>query len=261
MTDQWHELLAGADRPRALPPVLRQRLENELLTTGGGEGVVAEPIPPALRGRLARAIGGPRRAQRKAFVVAVTGVAAALAALSLIGAPGSGARPSIQALALPGVKAPARGANKVGPAASKSLQPLHVSRPAPSRTGPGRTPTATTSPQDVGAAGAPVTVPASGKGSAVLGPSQNGTGVAPSSVFATHNLAFTSVLVPDSGAAVGGNLVRLRGAGASGVRDVYFGEVRATIVDHRGPGEVVVRAPAERPGRVLVTVSLAGVRG
>lgn len=276
------ELLAGADRPRPLPPGLRARLaevleergrgprEVALKGVGGanrgrpgaGEGSAAErpkALPVAARGRLETSLSTQARTRRDRGPkwLPVLGVAAAVAALAAVGVPRlvDQGRTVSSATRSPAVSnAPVE--PKTHPAARSGQvragnTPSHAQRQGASNA--------------FGAAGRPSAKPPAKqpagnqaqKAAKRLAGRAKGA-AAPSVYAAAGGGPQVGGLSPGSGPSAGGNWVVVRGNGLTGATAVLFGTVASTRVEVLTAKELRVRAPAHAPGVVEVVVQVPG---
>ncbi len=221
--EQPERFLAGSDRPRALPPALRGRLEDALLSvpakaatsgpvTGPPTGLPAA-LPTSTRTRLENQLLGRSRRRKWQALAALGTAAAAVAALIALVAPSGPRRQPVAAHSGPAFAAPLAhpSANSFASAGAASR------KPAARRSGS----------------------PASG---------------APLAQLTKSALPAISSLSPASGPSAGGNWVTLRGRALGDVRSVYFGTAKATTIQQISAGELRAVAPAHAPGAVPVSV-------
>ena len=259
------QLLAGSDRPRPLPPLLRARLEEALEGLAGSDAVTAaRPLSGDVRDKLAVRLrpeepegpeepGGPEKPQEpekkwRTWAPRLSVAAAVIIALAIFvptvahgpdSSPGAshtaaGARAyraglSIRGLPTNAVTVPVKGR----PAASTSTAP---SANAPTPTIPRA-----------------ILAPAAGTGTpARLGPDKSGLG-APPAAFAASAPVVSSVS-PATGRQGGGNWVTVRGEDLSGTSVVYFGRVPAARVIVVSGSKLRALAPPHPAGTVDVVV-------
>jgi IPT/TIG domain len=265
------ELLAGADRPRPLPPLLRSRLKEALGAAALGEvaaETAARPLSAEVRDKLETSLrldepagNGPDHPPQRnspeskwrTWAPRLTVVAAVLIALgifvpSLAHGPGPGATHTA-----------------AGTAGTHGTLGTHASRSGPSAL-PAVPPNAVFLPENGGvASGSSRSSPASsvatapGAGApaptappAVLGPDKSALGQ-PSAAFAAV-VPVVGRVTPDSGPVAGGNWVTLRGTNMTGASAVYFGRVPAARVSVLSGTEVKALAPAHPAGVVDLVV-------
>lgn len=110
-------LLASSGRPRALPPALRSRLEEVLLTRAWADGAVGigKPLPKSTRRRLQGRLAARRGLRTWGAVGALGAVAAAVASFVALGVPGRPSRP----VAAPAQPKPASSVSPFGSPAAK----------------------------------------------------------------------------------------------------------------------------------------------
>ena len=256
MIDPTEELFAGLDRPRPLPPALRELLEEQLLAVRPDAVPLGEeldkrlaaaltdpvaaalagvdgprPLPAQLRetlvGQLTRRRAATRPAQAVLGAAAVVVLVAALA-VAVVGTGSPRHRPS--AGPPPGVGGTAVGGGTGGVGATGG-----TSTGGGARTG-------------VGAVPAP-------RPSAVPGALSAGSGAAAAGAFRAADGVRTAS--PDSGPLDGGTRVTLHGQGLGTAVAVYFGGRRAS--SYRVVSDSTVRAvapPVATPGQVDVVVAL-----
>ena len=233
---EWQQperLLAGSDRPRALPPALRAQLEDALLSAPA-KGEASEQVPGTLTGlpaglptsartRLENQLLGRSRRRKWQGLAALGTAAAAAAVLIALVAPSGPGRQHVAAHSSPALAAPLAhpSANSFASGGAAIL------RPEVQRNGP------------------PATVVPNAKA-----PSTK----APSSRALKGALPAVSSLSPASGPPAGGNWVNLQGRALGDVRSVYFGTAKAKVVQQVSAGELRAVAPPHAPGAVSVSV-------
>lgn len=224
------ELLAGADRPRQLPPAVRARLEEAL----SGEQR-ARPLSAEVRGRLESSLR-PQRARRK-WTVLVPSLAAAAAIVVAA------------AVVVPGLLH-----KSTAGTSSSSLSALRAQRrstaPAAART---YAPSFSSPAGAVGSAGSKVARPAAPPGRS--GPTASAVAPRPLAANAVVVPPAVAGVSPRSGPAAGGTWVVVTGQGLGGVTGVHFGNVLAARVTVVSAGEVRALSPAHAPGTVDVVVN------
>ncbi|HEX5266513.1 MAG TPA: IPT/TIG domain-containing protein [Acidimicrobiales bacterium] len=266
--DPTEELLRGADRPRPLPPDLRQRLADRLMAAeGAGTADItgARPLPTDLRARLADALPspagpaedidgddgdapsrGPRRARRwvnpASAVAAALLVVAAVVGLSVRGG-GSNNQPT----------AASNGASKSARAATPQLSASPNQPAASAGNGGGAASGGSSSSSGAGPTGLPSTGAGvtGGEGGAAAGGTQPAAAPAalPPSV---------SGVAPASGPAAGGTWVIVTGQNLGPATGVRFGTAPARQLVVVSATELRALSPAHSAGTVDVTVVTAG---
>lgn len=263
-------LLAGADRPRPLPPELRARLEAALLATDDEDlsSAQARPLSAQARGRLEHRLRPPAaKWSRRKWGLAGGAVAAAIFVLAAVVVPGLAHKPrtglnAAAGRALSTVAAPAiAGAgNKSRPPAGPKTEPNKVpsraarraALPGQPRNQPGHQVVGTrkTVSPSPGAAPTPA-APARARSTAVPASHRGGLPVVAPAVLS---------VLPSSGPAAGGNWVVVRGQGLGGATAVYFGLARAPKVQQLSPGELRALVPAHSAATVGVIVARSGLK-
>jgi len=223
------QLLAGSDRPRPLPPRLRTRLEQVLVTAG--DGAPARELSAEVRGKLENSLrpaGGGTEDKRKRWTVVapIVGAAAAIVIAAAVAVPALVHGPTVGAAH-----------TAAGTLAPRSRLPTVQSQPS------GAAARATKS----GAAYVGLGRPANSGPAKALAP-------APSAQSATA-LPTVSGLSPSSGPASGGDWVVVKGANLGGATSVDFGRVAAARFSALSSTELRVLAPAHAPGTVDVLVA------
>jgi hypothetical protein len=241
----WDEVLGDLDRPRALPPGLRDRLERRLTSDDVATTLACLDAPlvlsPALRQRLEGALVRPRRtgvAGWGAAAAAVVGIVAATALLTQGGSspptttagPGRGL-PSDGPTAGDGVAQPGSVTGAVGSAGGSPAAVV----PQPAAQGPASRPT-------------PRAQADQGALPAAAGP------LAPSPAQAAPQI---TDLQPRSGPFTGGTVVTVRGRGFTADARVLFDGTASSRVVVVSATELRATAPAHLPGAVDVVVSTA----
>lgn len=236
-------LLSGSDRPRPLPPALRARLEEALLTragsvtvrapvhdqASGGEGTklgrgLPSGLPPGARERLSRRLASRQQWRKWSALGALGAAAAAIVAVVSVAVPGTSGRP---------VAAPSH--PKAAASAPVVAHPLPANGAASGASGG--------EAKGVAAAGRP----------AIFAPAPHGASTPSSSVIRS--------VVPADGPAKGGNWVVVKGNGLGNAGAVYFGRTPAPRIQHVSAGELRALAPAHAPGTVTVSVGSPALNG
>lgn len=232
-------LLSGSDRPRPLPPALRARLEEALLTragsvtvrapvhdqASGGEGTkLGRGLPPGARERLSRRLASRQQWRKWSALGALGAAAAAIVAVVSVAVPGTSGRP---------VAAPSH--PKAAASAPVVAHPLPANGAASGASGG--------EAKGVAAAGRP----------AIFAPAPHGASTPSSSVIRS--------VVPADGPAKGGNWVVVKGNGLGNAGAVYFGRTPAPRIQHVSAGELRALAPAHAPGTVTVSVGSPALNG
>jgi IPT/TIG domain len=259
------QLLAGSDRPRPLPPLLRARLEEALEGLAGAEAVTAaRPLSGDVRDKLAVSLRSeepdepeetdgseePQEPEKKwrtwaprLSVAAAVIIALAIFVPTLSRGPNSvpGASHTAAGVQVSRAGLSIRGLPPTNVAGAAQGQPAATTSTAPSTNAP--TPT-------IPRAGL---TPAAGTGTPTrLGPDKSSVGT-PSAAFATSAPVVNS-LSPATGPHGGGNWVTVRGEDLSGASVVYFGRVPALRVSVVSGSELRALAPAHAAGTVDVVV-------
>ena len=226
--EQPERLLAGSDRPRALPPALRARLEDVLLSVPakgetskqvtGSSADLPAGLPTSARTRLENQLLGRSRRRKWQGLAALGTAAAAAAVLIALVAPSGPRRQRVAAHSSPALAAPLAHpyANSSASASSASV---------------------------------PTTAVPKARSQLLYG------GRAPLHQLAKGALPAVSSLSPASGPPAGGNWVTLQGRALGDVRSVYFGTAKATTIQQVSAGELRAVAPAHAPGAVSVSVA------
>jgi IPT/TIG domain len=258
------QLLAGADRPRPLPPHLRARLEEALEGAGARPAAATvRPIPGEVRDKLEVTLlplgqenDEPEKKWRvwapRLSVAAAVIIALAIFVPTLAHGPGpahtaAGTVASTQASRsglsiLRAVPPNAQAATAKAPGAFGAV----VGRPSTS---------ASSSTAGIPAHGVPAPA-AAGEGPKSLNPALNGGARA---AFAAPP-PVVSTVSPASGPVGGGNWVVVQGTDLGGASAVYFGGVPALRLKVVSTTEVKALAPAHSAGTVDVAVSGPGGR-
>ena len=264
--DPTEELLRGADRPRPLPPALRQRLADRLMAANQGEAPAVtptRPLPSDLRARLEDALpsegtpdvdggddgadGVPAPGQRPAWrwvnpaaaVAAAVLVVAAVVGLSVRG--GGPTKPLTTA------------------AASSSSTARAAAPPKLSASGEAGGAGVTAGAGGAAANSAPLArQPAAGGGMAGSGAS--GGAAAPGGTAAAPSVPAPSVsaVAPSTGPAAGGTWVTVTGQNLGAATQVRFGATPARQLVVVSGTELRVLSPAHDLGTVDLTVVTPG---
>lgn len=253
---EWpEELLAGLERPRALPGSLRTRLEELLVTGAGASGTEPRPLGDDLSARLAgeladpltaafAGIDGPRplpaatratlrgalaphRRRRAPLVGAAAAVVllAGGAAVGLVATAGSGHQ------------------SQASRASSSTTLPVPSVPGTSSRAAGGPDATGSGGPTQQGAA-------AAAPSPDLMAPSAGGASGAPGAAPTVTGL------LPSSGPIGGGTWVTISGSGFAGTTGVRFGTAQALAVVVVSGTELRAEAPPHAAGTVDVVVTV-----
>jgi IPT/TIG domain len=277
------ELLAGADRPRPLPPLLRSRLEEALGNAGlevAAAETAARPLSAEVRDKLETTLRleepaedrpGPSPEKKwRTWAPRLTVVAAVLIALgiyvpSLAHGPGPGANHTAAGAVGSGAASTASTqGSRSGLSAVQAVPPKAAFLPANGGVTSGSSSSSGSSESSGSSTASSVAAPPAVRAPAptappptappaVLAPNKSALG-RPSAAFAA-TAPVVGQVTPHSGPAAGGNWVTLRGANMSGASAVYFGRVPAVRVTAVSATEVKALAPAHPAGVVDVVVN------
>jgi IPT/TIG domain len=249
-------LLAGADRPRPLPPGLRSRLEDALTGPSSIPGPDARPLSAEVRDRLESSLrpgaaptrGTAMRREKWRTAMALAGAAAVIAIAATV-VPGLVHRP-------PGSSTASRSLTHkdlAAPSAAVRRQVMIPNSPVPAAPARHNRPTTQNVPAAAG--------PAKPAAKSAHRPGPTAPGGVPSRKAASQQVALVAGVEPGRGPTGGGNWVVVSGQGLTGTKAVYFGDVAALGVSAVSSREVKVRAPAHSPGPVeLKVVASSGSR-
>ncbi|HZU73302.1 MAG TPA: IPT/TIG domain-containing protein [Acidimicrobiales bacterium] len=288
MTDPPDEELLGIDAPRSLPPDLRARLEDALLTTGSSGDAEGEPdpvavwmagidsprpVPEPVRRRLEAALASGQATQAGTPGPPPPSLTLRRHRPARVRRPGTTWQPWAAAAAVLAVMALgvtlafSLGQTRSGTTAA-SGGPARTARSSATRSGPdtaagagGASALPVAGPFATGGAGgtaAPAGAPAPLSPAAGAGGAAEGAGSAGAAARSAPPPTVTKVS-PPAGPSIGGNWVTVSGTSLTGVRAVRFGSVAASRFIVQSPGQLMALAPAEAPGTVdVVVVSSAG---